>query len=201
DFGCGFASLSDPCLFIRLRACRMERFLHRLPSPMRNWFQRGWCLGLAILPLAAGGAQYDLIIRNGKIVDGSGNPWFYGDVAIKGDRIRAVGQVTGAAPRVIDASGLVVAPGFIDMHSHSDWVLLEDGNAQSKIRQGVTTEVIGESDSVGPFKGKLAPHKVSVQGEPVEIRTLRDYFAAVERAGVAVNVASYVGEGQVWECV
>jgi len=96
---------------------------------------------------------------------------------------------------------LIVAPGFIDMHAHSDWVLLEDGNGQSKIRQGVTTEVIGESTSPGPFQGKLAPRTVSVKGEPVQIRRLDDYFAAVERAGVSVNVASYVGEGTIWECV
>lgn len=145
--------------------------------------------------------DYDLLIRNGKIVDGSGNPWFHGDVAIKGDRIAEVGRVAGEARRVVDATGLVVAPGFIDMHSHSDWVLFEDGNAQSKIRQGVTTEVLGESTSPGPFKGKLPPRKVSLKGETIEIRTLRDYFDAVERAGVSVNVASYVGQGQVWECV
>src|SRR6185503_12625420 len=121
------------------------------------------------LPCAA---DYDLIIRHGRIVDGSGNPWFYGDIAITGDRIASVGRVAGEAKRVIDATGLVVAPGFIDMHSHSDWVLLEDGNAQSKIRQGVTTEVLGESGSVGPFKGKLSPRKISVKGESVEIRAL-----------------------------
>ena len=102
---------------------------------------------------------------------------------------------------MIDAAGRVVAPGFIDIHSHSDWVLLEDGKGQSKIRQGVTTEVIGESTSAGPFQGKLAPRRVSVKGEVIEIRRLRDYFAAIERAGISVNVASYVGEGQVWECV
>src|SRR5438552_1908455 len=153
----------------------------------------------AMLHAAAG--EYDLIIRHGKIVDGSGNPWFYGDVAVKRDRIAGVGRIAGEANRVIEADGLVVAPGFIDMHSHSDWVLLEDGNAQSKIRQGVTTEVIGESASAGPFKGKLPARKVSVKGEMIEIRRLSDYFAAVERAGLSVNVASYVGEGQVWECV
>src|SRR5207244_5540262 len=87
------------------------------------------------------------------------------------------------------------------MHSHSDWVLLEDGNAQSKIRQGVTTEVIGESASAGPFQGKLPSRKVSVKGDAIEIRRLSDYFAAVERAGISVNIASYVGEGTVWECV
>src|SRR5438046_2820993 len=87
------------------------------------------------------------------------------------------------------------------MHSHSDWVLLEDGNAQSKIHQGVTTEVIGESSSAGPSKGQLKAHSVSVKGRSIEIRRLRDYFDAIERAGVSVNVASYVGEGTVWECV
>src|SRR5436309_4470663 len=122
------------------------------------------------------------MIRHGKIVDGSGNPWFYGDVAIKGDRIVGVGRVRGDAKRVIDATGLVVAPGFVDMHSHSDWVLLEDGNAQSKIRQGVTTEVIGESTSVAPATGKLKPRTVSVKSQSMEIRRLRDYFTAVERA-------------------
>src|SRR5204863_7378852 len=97
---------------------------------------------LLLSPSLHGAAPpYDVIIRNGKIVDGSGNPWFYGDVALQGDRIAAIGQVAGEGRRVIDAAGLVVAPGFIDMHSHSDWVLFEDGNAQSKIRQGVTTEV------------------------------------------------------------
>jgi N-acyl-D-aspartate/D-glutamate deacylase len=153
----------------------------------------------AIVQAAAG--EYDLIIRHGKIMDGSGNPWFHGDVAIKHDRIAAVGRISGEATRVIDAAGRVVAPGFIDIHSHSDWVLLEDGKGQSKIRQGVTTEVIGESTSAGPFQGKLAPRRVSVKGEVIEIRRLRDYFAAIERAGISVNVASYVGEGQVWECV
>jgi N-acyl-D-aspartate/D-glutamate deacylase len=144
---------------------------------------------------------FDLIIRNGRIVDGTGNPWFYGDVAVKADRVVAVGQVNGAAKREINASHLVVAPGFIDMHSHSDWLLLEDGNAQSKIRQGVTTEILGEGGSAGPTKGKLAARPVSIQNQSAQIRTLREYFDAVDRAGVAVNVASYVGAGNIWQCV
>src|SRR2546423_14391105 len=125
------------------------------------------CLQICIIAwCAAGGwwgfaAEYDLLIRNGKIVDGSGNPWRYGDVAIKGDRVTAIGAIAGTATRVVDARGLVVAAGFIDMHSHSDWLLLEDGNAQSKIRQGVTTEVIGESSSAGPFQGKIKPKIVT----------------------------------------
>ena len=158
-------------------------------------------VSLSASVLQAAGPEYDLVIRHGKIVDGSGNPWFHGDVAVNGDRIVAVGRVAGEAKRVIDSAGLVVAPGFIDMHSHSDWTLLEDGDAQSKTRQGVTTEIIGESSSAGPFQGKLKPRTVSVKNESVEIRALRDYFTAIERAGVSVNVASYVGEGTVWECV
>src|SRR3954463_13780090 len=119
------------------------------------------------VPAAA--PQFDLIIHGGKIIDGTGNPWFYDDVAIKGDRITVIGEgasarALGEATRVIDATGLVVAPGFIDMHSHSDWLLLEDGNAQSKIRQGVTTELIGESSSAGPFSGKLRPRSVTIKG-------------------------------------
>src|SRR5205807_110158 len=118
-------------------------------------------VGLLLAPGIAWTAEpaYDLLIRNGTIVDGSGNPWFRGDAAIRGDHIIAIGRVPpGTARREIDAKGLVVAPGFIDMHSHSDYVLLEDGNAQSKIRQGVTTEVLGEGQSAGPFQGKLNPH-------------------------------------------
>ena len=89
-----------------------------------------------------------------------------GDLAIRGDRIVAVGRVPADAParRTIDASGLVVAPGFIDAHSHSDWVLFEDGDAPSKIRQGVTTEILGEDHSGGPNRGKLAPKVVTVKG-------------------------------------
>src|SRR5262249_44671318 len=108
---------------------------------------------------------YDLVIRNGTIVDGSGNPWFRGDVAVRGDRSVTIGRVPpGPARREIDATGLVVAPGFIDMHSHSDYVLLEDGLAQSKVRQGVTTEVLGEGTSAGPYKGQLPPRPMRVGG-------------------------------------
>src|SRR5207302_7877389 len=128
----------------------------------------------------------DLLIRGGRIVDGTGNPWFVGDIAIRGDKIVAVGRVPAApAKRTIDARGLVVAPGFIDMHSHSDTLLLEDGNAPSKVRQGVTTEVLGEGTSAGP--------SASEEGKSRRFATLGAYFDAIDRAGVAVNVASYVG--------
>src|SRR6516165_554185 len=147
----------------------------------------------AMLLAAAAEPEYDLLIRNGRIVDGTGNPWFHGDVAVRGDRIVAVGRVpAGSARREIDARGLVVAPGFIDMHSHSDYVLLEDGDAQSKVRQGVTTEVLGEGQSAGPYKGQLTPRRVAVRGHEYTWDTLGGYFDTLDKAGVAVNVASYV---------
>ena len=176
-----------------------------LASPMKRRLRPLlWCSLLTAscaISAAAAAQEYDLLIRNGRIIDGSGNPWFYGDVAVKADRIVALGRISGEAKRTIDATGLVVAPGFIDIHSHSDWTLLEDGNAQSKIRQGVTTEVLGESGSVAPYKGKLVPRPVSVKNEPAHIRTIAEYFAAIERSGVSVNVATYVGQGNIWQCV
>jgi len=107
----------------------------------------------------------------------------------------------GPARREIDARGLVVAPGFIDMHSHSDYLLLEDGDASSKIRQGVTTEVLGEGRSAGPCLGKLPPGRVSAGGKTVHWTTLGDYFDTLEHAGIAPNVASYVGLDNVWQSV
>ncbi len=145
---------------------------------------------------------YDLLIRNGKIIDGSGNPWYHADLAIRGDKIAAIGKLTSAtAKRTIDAKGLVVAPGFIDIHSHSDFLLLEDGNAESKIRQGVTTEVLGEGRSAGPYQGKLLPPRVLVRGKPQQWTRLGDYFDLVEKIGVSTNVASFVGLDTVWESV
>jgi N-acyl-D-amino-acid deacylase len=182
----------------------------RIPKDMPMWSRTTalhicFCL-LAIAfpgqPAQAEEPVYDLVIRHGKIVDGSGNPWFHGDVAIRGDRIVAVGRVPpGMSRREIDARGLVAAPGFIDMHSHSDYLLLEDGNAQSKIRQGVTTEVLGEGTSAGPFKGALKPHQAAVRGKLMQWDTLGGYFDTLDRAGVSVNVASYVGLDNIWQSV
>jgi N-acyl-D-amino-acid deacylase len=146
-------------------------------------------------------ARYDLLIVNGRIIDGSGSPWYQGSVAVKDGEIAAVGRLVDAtARRVVDASGLVVAPGFIDLHSHSDYTLLVDGHAQSKIRQGVTTEILGESGSAGPIEGKaVAAFDKDLQryGLTRDWTTLGEYFARVERQGIAVNIASYVGSGQV----
>jgi len=130
-------------------------------------------------------AAYDLIIRNGHVVDGTGNPWFAADVAVRGDRIVAVGRLAGAtAKREIDARGLVVAPGFIDLHTHSDQTLLADGNAESKVRQGVTLDVIGESTSVAPRDG-LSEAKDSWT-------TFTGYWDALGAKGISMNVISEV---------
>jgi N-acyl-D-aspartate/D-glutamate deacylase len=172
-------------------------------QPAARW---PWAVAAALL--LAGGvrpadeAPYDLVLRNGRIIDGTGNPWFAGDLAIRGDRIAAVGRVPpGPARREIDVKGLAVAPGFIDMHSHSDYLMLEDGSAQSKVRQGVTLEVLGEGTSAGPNLGKLPPRRAVVGGKPVRWTTLAGYFDTLGRAGVSVNVVSYVGLDNVWQGV
>ncbi|MFT5527546.1 MAG: N-acyl-D-amino-acid deacylase, partial [Pirellulaceae bacterium] len=144
----------------------------------------------------------DLLLRGGTIVDGTGNAWFKGDVGIRGDRIARIARhIDEPATREIDAANLVVAPGFIDIHSHSDYLLLEDGNARSKITQGVTTEVLGEGRSPGPYQGKLGRKSAVVDGTTIVWSSLKDYFNIVEQAGVATNVASYVGLDNVWQCV
>jgi N-acyl-D-aspartate/D-glutamate deacylase len=158
-----------------------------------------WLFWLALSATLWSQPQYDLLVRGGKIVDGTGNPWFVGDVAIRGDRIVAVDRVLpGEAARELDATGKVVCPGFIDMHSHSDDVLLEDGAAQSKIRQGVTTEILGEGSSAGPLFGKLSHKAVAVGDKTYEWSTLGEYFQVLDEAGISVNVASYVGLNNVW---
>lgn len=146
--------------------------------------------------------RFDIIIRGGRIVDGTGNPWFVGDIGIRNERIDKIERrINSTAMREIDANDLVVAPGFIDIHSHSDYLLLEDGRALSKITQGVTTEVLGEGNSAGPYEGKLGRKSATVAGTTTEWSSLGDYFDLVERNGIATNVASYVGLNNVWRCV
>ena len=141
-------------------------------------------------------------IRNGQLIDGTGIPWFQADVAIRGDRIVKIErQLEGTGRREIDATGLMVAPGFIDMHSHSDSSLLVDGNAQSKIRQGVTTEILGEGSSAAPNLGRRPARSATVDGQTVRWKTLAEYFALLEKSGIATNVASYVGLNNAWEAV
>jgi dihydroorotase/N-acyl-D-amino-acid deacylase len=107
-------------------------------------------------------AHYDVLIRHGHILDGTGNPWYAADIAIRGDRIAAIGPLEGAqAKRVIDASGLVVSPGFIDMLGQSEESLLIDHRSQSKLSQGITSEITGEGGSIAPQNElTLAPQKI-----------------------------------------
>jgi N-acyl-D-amino-acid deacylase len=150
----------------------------------------------AALGLRAQGAGYDIILRGGRVVDGTGNPGFPADVAISGSRIVAVGRIPASATagRTIDARGLVVAPGFIDLHTHSDTPLVADGSAQSKVRQGVTLDVLGESTSVGPRDG--LPNE-SADGATQDWTTFTQYFARLRRQGISINVISHVSAEQV----
>ncbi len=149
------------------------------------------------------GPAYDLVIVNGRVIDGSGAAAVDADVAIAGDTIAKIGRLEPAdrtrARKVIDAQGLTVTPGFIDIHTHSDYPLLADGTAQSAIRQGVTTDILGESDSAGPIQGKV--RKSAPYGLEVDWRTLGEYFNRLESRGVSVNVGSFVGATQVRRCV
>jgi N-acyl-D-aspartate/D-glutamate deacylase len=136
------------------------------------------CSALAQAP------QFDLLIRGGRVVDGTGNPSYLADVGIKQGRIAALGKLAGStATRTIDAAGLVVAPGFVDIHNHSDDTLLVDGGAESMVRQGVTSMILGEGLSAAPT-AKFADFSA--------------YFAALLKSGISTNVGSYVGSGTVW---
>src|SRR4051794_33037918 len=109
----------------------------------------------ALIGLTAIAQDFDLLIRNGRVYDGTGNPYWYGDIAVRNGRIAAVGPLAGrTAKRTIDAKGLDVAPGFIDIHNHSDYTVLKDGNAESMVRQGVTSMILGEGGSAAPLGGK-----------------------------------------------
>ena len=140
----------------------------------------------------------DLLIRGARIVDGTGGPWFRGNLAVAGDTIVSVGPDEPDALREIDAEGLVLAPGFIDMHAHSEYGLVVDPRALSKTAQGVTTEVLGEHLSAGPVMGPAVDDPMMV-APPIERdwTTLGGYLDRLEFAGVGPNVVSYVGSGQV----
>ena len=141
---------------------------------------------------------YDLLIRGGRIVDGTGSPWFRGDVAVRGDRIAAVGLLPGVQARdTVDASGLIVAPGFIDMLGHSEYPLLRDGRAISKITQGITSEITGEVSSVVPVNENTLRELSDSARARVTWRDLDGYFRALEGGGTAINLGTFVTLGSV----
>jgi len=171
-------------------------------------------LGLVWLPAgfplraqesSAPSAAFDVIIRNGRIIDGAGNPWFRGDLGIRGGRIAAIGPLEkAAATRVIDATGLVVAPGFIDMLGQSEVALLIDHRALSKLSQGITTEITGEGGSAAPqsaatiaaIQPSLDPYHLKIDWSD-----LAGYFQRLEKNGTPLNLGTYVGAAQVREAV
>ncbi len=158
---------------------------------------------------------HDVLIASARVVDGTGNPWFYGDVALAGDRITAVTAAGGipstAAREVVDGSGLVVCPGFIDIQSHSIVPFLTDRRSLSKVTQGVTTEIMGEAWTPAPFGGRItAPFPEELRsrlGDRYDEWNERargwtrfgDWLADLEGRGVSVNVGSFAGGGTIRE--
>jgi len=160
-------------------------------------------LGILVMLPALGLAQgpaaepFDVVIVGGHIIDGTGSPWYSGDVGIRDGRIAAIGRLEGAGrKRTIDAAGRVVAPGFIDMLGQSELTMLVDPRLPSKITQGITTEITGEGDSVAPVNEAMlkadAGEYAHLRITP-DWRTLREYFGRLERQGMGINLASYVG--------
>jgi N-acyl-D-amino-acid deacylase len=149
--------------------------------------------------------EFDIIIKNGSIYDGSGGSPLKADIGIKADRITAVGDLDGtSAAAVIDAKGLAVSPGFINMLSWSTASLIVDGRSQSELRQGVTTEIFGEGESMGPLTDEMKLRTVASQGDlkfDIAWTTLSEYLNYLEKRGISPNVGSFVGAGTVRENV
>ncbi|HBH84354.1 MAG TPA: aminoacylase [Bacteroidales bacterium] len=145
--------------------------------------------------------KYDVIIRNGDIYDGSGTPFFNGDIGITADTVAAIGDLKNARGKTeIDATGLAVAPGFINMLSWANESLIHDGRSQGDIRQGVTLEVLGEGDSMGPLNDKMKEDMIAGQGDikyDISWTTLGEYLDFLIKKGVSTNVASFIGTATV----
>src|SRR6266849_4389098 len=161
--------------------------------------------GLAPIDARDPAPSFDIVITNGRIIDGTGSPWYSGDIGIRDGKITVIGNLS-AAPRArtIDARGMVVAPGFIDMLGQSEFTILVDPRLPSKIYQGITTEITGEGNSAGPMSGHArveAAQALEHYGLKADWQTLGEYFARLERQGIGINLASYVGATTVREVV
>jgi N-acyl-D-amino-acid deacylase len=160
------------------------------------------CTTALTVPQPPTPGPFDVLIAGGRVVDGTGAPWYRADVGIAGDRIAAVGMLAREQARtVIDASGLVVAPGFIDMLGQSELAVLVDGRAASKLHQGITTEITGEGTSIAPLNDAMAANARPLYdhfGLTLDFRTLEEYFGRLEaRARPAINLGTFVGAGGV----
>src|SRR5881398_3043418 len=159
-------------------------------------------ISLLILPRAtAQSAPFDIVIAHGRIIDGTGSPWFSGDIGIRGGKIAAIGNLaTAPRTRTIGAHGQVVAPGFIDMLGQSELTILVDPRLPSKIYQGITTEITGEGESIAPLKDailKADQEQYDHYRIHVDWRTFREYFSRLEKQHTGINIASYVGATRV----
>src|SRR5438552_14614446 len=155
--------------------------------------------------IAAADAPFDVIIKGGTVYDGTGGVGHVADVAIRGDRVVGVGGFGSAvAKKTIDARGLAVAPGFINMLSWSNESLIQDGRSQSEIRQGVTTEIMGEGESMGPLNDRMKTRLIREQTDikfEIKWNTLAEYLHYLERRGISCNVASFIGATTIREYV
>jgi N-acyl-D-amino-acid deacylase len=150
---------------------------------------------------SADSAPFDIVIANGHIIDGTGSPWYAADVGLRGGKIAAIGNLSGAAAtKRVDAHGMVVAPGFIDMLGQSELTMLVNPHLPSKIFQGITTEITGEGNSAAPLNDSIvATDRVTYEHYNLkpDWRTFGEYFARIEKQGMGINLASYVGATQV----
>lgn len=200
-----------------------ERLLHpavagaevgfrQMPSRSDSGTARGWIAACTIAWFAWGAPSvvhatpvFDTVIEHGRVVDGTGTPWFQADVGIRAGRIAAIGSLAHLPARQrIEARGLVVAPGFIDMLGQSELTLLVNPHVPSKLYQGITTEITGEGDSVAPLDERVRAtygERLSRYGIRPDWRRFADYFARLERQGIAINFASYVGATRLREIV
>src|SRR5580704_19183327 len=163
------------------------------------------CALLLLVPLSLLAQSYDLVISNGHIIDGTGSPWYAGDIAIRDGHIAAIGHLDPAtARRTIDAAGMVVAPGFIDMLGQSEKTILVNPHLPSKIYQGITTEITGEGGSAAPLTDAIrAADHTAYERYKIDPswNTFREFFARLEKQGMGINLASYVGATQVRRAV